>query len=246
MDWVGLACQQLLLGSRSSHRRATANASSGNAGARALDAVHHLVHQRLVLEAVAALARRLDDRAPQAGARQRAERREIGEDAGERCVVVAPHQEVVAHGQHHVDVRLGRDAATSVATWACVSDGFKVKSSSNWSKTTSAVAVGLAPASQHSERHVRIVEGHQLRSASRSVVSSGASACPSARSGEVPGVHTIAASPPAAPEAHRRARTRSCRLRRADQGQQRPRANSRPERDDFLLAPEEHRRIPAR
>jgi len=72
--------------------------------ARALDALHHLVDERLVFEPVAARTCRLDDGAAQGVAGERAERRERVEDQRERLVLVAAHQEVVAQREDDVEI----------------------------------------------------------------------------------------------------------------------------------------------
>ena len=236
--------------SRHSHRRATANASSGNAARAPSSAVHHLVHERLVLEAVAALARPARrPRARRLGARQRAERCELGEDARREQ---RRDRGAAIRKSSRTDSTTGirprrRCDQSAVATWACVSGAFNVKDSSNWSKTTQRVAVGLAPASQHSEPP----------RPDRRTTASCRSACEVRRRGprgRAPArAHAAARSPActrwppsprAAPEARRHARTRSCLPRKHGiRASRRPRANPLPERDDFLLAPEEHRRV---
>ena len=77
--------------------------------APALDGADHLVHERVVLEPVAAPRGRLDERPPQPVARHRAERRQRVEDGREGLERVAAHQEVVAQRQEDVDVGLARE-----------------------------------------------------------------------------------------------------------------------------------------
>ena len=99
------------MSSRFSRSRALPEARDGEGEERqraplALDLRHHLVDERLVLEAVAAREGGLHERAPQPA---RAERRRAAsgrQDRRERLVVVAADQEVVAHREEDVDVGL--------------------------------------------------------------------------------------------------------------------------------------------
>ena len=70
--------------------------------------VDHLRGQVLVLEAVAALQRGLDDRAAEGRPGRGPEHREIGEHRDERRVLVTAHEEVVPQRDQHVDVGLDR------------------------------------------------------------------------------------------------------------------------------------------
>ena len=76
----------------------------------ALDRGQHLVGQAL-LEAVALRARGLDERAPERVAGGGGQRHQAVEDRPEALVVVAAHQEVVAHREDDAHVGLGREAA---------------------------------------------------------------------------------------------------------------------------------------
>ena len=99
----------------------------------------HLVHHRLVFEAIAALERGLHQRAPQRGAGGRPDRGELGEHRRERLEPLAPEEEVVAHRQQDVHVCLEREACRAAPRIGrCTSSALCVKSSSNWSRTSSA------------------------------------------------------------------------------------------------------------
>ena len=76
----------------------------------ALDRGQHLVGQAL-LEAEALRPRGLDERAPERVAGRGAERHQAVEDRPEPLVVVAAHQEVVAHREKDAHVGLGRETA---------------------------------------------------------------------------------------------------------------------------------------
>ena len=90
--------------SRFSHSRATAKASSGSAPRSPSTSAEHLLHQRVVLEAVAAGERRLVERAPQGGAGRRVERRQLVEDRPQRLVRVARHRKSSRMREQHVHV----------------------------------------------------------------------------------------------------------------------------------------------
>jgi hypothetical protein len=75
-------------------------------GTSPFDRVQHLVHQRLVLEAVALLSRGLGDCAPQALPREGAKGCQLREDRHQGGMVVALHEEVVAQRKQYVDVGL--------------------------------------------------------------------------------------------------------------------------------------------
>ena len=64
----------------------------------------------VILETVAALERRLDQGATQGGADRWAERRQLGVHRHQRRLLGAVEQEVVAHGQQHVDIAFEHDA----------------------------------------------------------------------------------------------------------------------------------------
>jgi len=132
---------------------------------RAALALHlgdHLVHELVVLEAVAAGHGRLHQGAAQGRAGERLQGCELGEDRGQCLVVVAAHEEVVAHAQEHVHVRLEGDSADEVGE-ACLHAGLVLgEQLLELVDGHQGVAVSPAPAAEELDGDLRLLEtNHQ-------------------------------------------------------------------------------------
>ena len=234
--------------SRFSHRRATANASSGSAARAPSTDLDHLLHERLVLEPLAALLRWLDDRPPQAvtlsaGSGVRPRRGRPSGACSEQRIRKSSRSESTTCTSASEASR-----ARSAAKRPWVSRGFSVNSSSNWSTTSSA--------SPCRERHrftaetmrsLRRSRASSLTPRSNSLIASASPASSGVRPGRgrapglAPGVGAHGPTRRAAPGSPQPARTTSCRLRRARSPRAAGGLQPPPKRLDLLLAPEERR-----
>ena len=110
-------------------------------------------------------------------------------------MVVAPHQEIVAHRKEHVDVCLERQPPEQSGEAGLRFRLVQSEELFELVENDEDIVVGPAPAGQDLEGGWGSSKPTSFRRASGSRASSGPNAWKSARKGAGPGVHTIAAQP---------------------------------------------------
>lgn len=115
----------------------------------ALDGGGHVLDEPRVLEGIALLPRRLDERAAKRRARQRGHRDEVLEDRRERLVVVAAHEEVVTHREEHVHADPLGEVAEKAGERASLLGGSEREQLLELVDDDERPVVGAAPPAQH-------------------------------------------------------------------------------------------------
>ncbi len=160
-----------------------------------LDGVEHVRHERLVLEAVAALQGGLDERAPERVAGGRPERDEVLEDRPQRLVLLAAEEEVVPHRQEDVDVGLQREPGEEGGEAGLHLGRVESEELLELVDDDERLGVVAPPPAEEVHRDVGVVEADHLPHGGGVARDLGASACPSATNGASPGVQTRCAHP---------------------------------------------------
>jgi hypothetical protein len=127
-----------------------------------LHGVDHLHGERLVLEPVASLLRRLHQGPQQPLAAQRRQRRQVQEDACQSLLLGAPDQEVVPQRQQHVHVRLARQAPQQLREPPLHLGRVQREQLLELVHHQDRVPVAFAPPAHHLERHLGVVDVDQL------------------------------------------------------------------------------------